>query len=96
MIYTASNLDLISVTIFHDFSYRELLVYRKTADEYYTEIQLREAVNNPSIVHFTTSFLSKRVWMIDCEHQYVDEWLMCKSISPWKENELWADNRPTW
>lgn len=84
-----------SVTIFYDFTYREMLIYRRPP-EFYSEEQIREATENPSIIHFTTSFLSKRAWMKGCEHQYVGEWLRYKKLSSWKDTPLWEDNRPQW
>lgn len=91
-----------SVTIFYDFTYKDMLVYRKPpmvyteGQRFYTEAQVREAVENPAIIHFTTSFKSKRAWMKGCKHRYVSEWLKYKEMSPWKETELWEDNRPQW
>lgn len=81
-----------SVTIFHDFNYQEILIYRKPPKEYYNEEQIRKAVEEPSIIHFTTSFLSKRPWIIGCQHRYVDVWLKYKEMSPWKSSQLWKDN----
>lgn len=91
-----------SVTIFYDFTYNEMLVYRRPPRTYtegqrfYTEAQVKEAVENPVIIHFTTSFKSKRAWMKGCKHKYVGEWLKYKRMSPWKDMELWEDNRPQW
>lgn len=84
-----------SVTIFYDFSYKEMMIYRKPP-KFYTEAEVREAVENPSIIHFTTSFLSKRAWMIGCRHLYAGEWMKYKAISPWSDESLWEDNRPLW
>lgn len=84
-----------SVTIFYDFTYKEMLTYRKPP-RFYTEGEVHEAVENPCIIHFTTSFLSKRAWMKGCEHQYVGEWLKYKGMSPWEDKPLWEDNRPQW
>lgn len=84
-----------SVTIFYDFTYKEMLIYRRPP-KFYTEEQVREAVVSPSVIHFTTSFLSKRAWMKGCKHQYVGTWLKYKQMSPWKNTELWDDNRPKW
>lgn len=84
-----------SVTIFYDFTYKEMLIYRKPP-KFYTEEQVNEAIANPSIIHFTTSFLSKRAWMKGCRHYYVDEWLKYKKMSPWSDKPLWDDNRTWW
>ena len=45
-----------SVTIFYDFTYKEMLSYRKPP-EFYPESQIREAIEKPVLIHFTTSFL---------------------------------------
>ena len=82
-----------SVTIFYDFSYSEMMIYRKPPKDYYTEEQIKIATEDPTIVHFTTSFLSKRPWVEGCKHRYVEEWLKYKKISPWKENALWNDEQ---
>lgn len=84
-----------SVTIFYDFTYKEMLIYRKPP-KFYSEEKVNEAVENPSVIHFTTSFLSKRAWMKGCKHRYADEWLKYKKMSPWKDEPLWEDNRPQW
>lgn len=84
-----------SVTIFYDFTYKEMMLYRRPS-KFYTEKQVKEAVENPVIIHFTTSFKSIRVWVKGCKHRYVNEWMKYKNMSPWKDNELWDDNRPVW
>lgn len=84
-----------AVTIYFDFTYKEMLTYRKPP-EFYSEDQIREAVENPSVIHFTTSFLSKRAWMKGCQHRYGGEWIKYKKMSPWKKTPLWEDNRPQW
>lgn len=85
-----------SVTIFYDFNYQEMLIYRKPPKGYYTEDEIRKATDAPSIIHFTTSFLSKRPWVVGCQHRYVDVWMKYKKLSPWKDAELWKDSRPQW
>ena len=84
-----------SVTIFYDFTYKEMMLYRRPP-YFYSKEQIKEAVDSPSLIHFTTSFLSKRAWMEGCKHRYAYEWLRYKEMSPWKETPLWKDNRPEW
>ncbi len=81
-----------SVTIYHDFNYDEMMIYRKPAEGFYGEDKIKEAVENPSIIHFTTSFLSKRPWVVGCQHRYVDMWLEYKKMSPWKDEPLWNES----
>lgn len=83
-----------SVTIFHDFNYDEMVLYRKPADGFYGQDKIKRAVEDPSIVHFTTSFLSKRPWVVGCQHRYVAAWRKYKRQSPWKDAPLWDDNTP--
>ena len=85
-----------SVTIFYDFSYKELLTYRKPIKGYYSEAEVKNAVEHPVIVHFTTSFLSKRPWVNGCEHKYCKQWRNYKETSPWRNDPLRDDNRNPW
>ena len=84
-----------SVTIFYDFNFKEMMIYRRPP-RFYTEKQMKEAVENPFIIHFTTSFKSVRAWVKGCEHRYADEWMKYKNMSPWNDRKLWDDNRPMW
>lgn len=77
-----------SVTIYYDFTYQEMMVYRKPS-EFYSEDMIKEAVEKPVLIHFTTSFLSRRPWVEGCKHQYVDVWLKYKNMTPWATNPLW-------
>lgn len=81
-----------SVTIFYDFSYKEMMIYRKPAKGFYSREEISRAVDDPSIIHFTTSFLSKRPWIVGCQHRYVDVWLKYKALSPWASLAPWDDN----
>ena len=81
-----------SVTIFYDFSYEEMMVYRKPVD-FYPREEIELAVREPSIIHYTTSFLSKRPWYEGCEHRYVAEWFKYKDMSPWSDKPLWTEKK---
>lgn len=84
-----------SITIFYDFTYKEMLSYRKPP-EFYSEMQIREAIEKPVLIHFTTSFLSKRPWIKGCRHKYVNEWVKYKKKSPWKDRDFWEDKISIW
>lgn len=81
-----------SMTVFYDFGYKDMMIYRRPP-EFYTEWQIEEAVENPVIIHYTTSFKSLRPWIKGSEHRCIEEWMKYKGISPWKNNELWDDKR---
>lgn len=76
-----------SVTIFYDFTYENMLVYRKP-QEFYSKEDIKEAVEHPVIIHYTTSFLSRRPWVEGSQHRYRNQWMYYKAISPWKEEPL--------
>lgn len=64
---------------YFEFSYTEWIKYRKPTSSYtekYTEPLIRDALENPVIVHFTSSFLNDRPWIIGSENPYTDDWLM--------------------
>lgn len=84
-----------SVSIFYDFSYQDMLIYRKPP-VFYTEEEIKQAVEEPAIIHFTTSFFSVRPWVEGCSHRYLDKWIAKKESGLWKENPLWEDSRPCW
>ena len=81
-----------SVTIFYDFSYEEMMVYRKPVD-FYPREEIELAVREPSIIHYTPSFLSKRPWYEDCPHRYDAELFKYKDISPWSDKPLWTEKK---
>ena len=81
-----------AVTIFFDFTYSEMMTYRQPP-KFYSPNEIKDAILNPVIVHFTTSIFSKRPWIMGCKHRYVNDWLECKMKSPWKDTPLWKDNR---
>lgn len=85
-----------SVTIFYDFNYKELLVYRKPVRGYYSASEVKKAIDHPVIIHFTTSFLSRRPWVKGCNHKYCELWRHYKELSPWRNEPLDDDKRPEW
>lgn len=82
-----------SVSIYYDFTYDEMLMYRKPP-KFYSREQLKMAVDDPSIIHFTTSFLSRRPWEEGCQHKYVGDWRKYKELSPWVDDPMWIYVKP--
>lgn len=82
-----------AMTIFFDFSYISMHKYRSPAIDYYSEEEIKEAVNAPTIIHFTSSFKSKRPWVKNCTHKYGCLYLYYKDMSPWKDTPLRNDPR---
>lgn len=84
-----------SVTIFYDFTYDEMMIYRRPP-KFYSREEVAKAIESPVLIHYTTSFLSKRPWIKGSKHKYVEHWIKYKKNSPWAEKELWDDNRQLW
>lgn len=82
-----------SVTIFYDFTYEEMLAYRKPVD-FYSKREVKQAVEYPVIIHYTTSFTSTRPWIEGSKHPYKDKWLYYKGRSPWADEPLWKPSKP--
>lgn len=68
----------------YDFTYDEMQIYRKPQFGYSKE-EWEKAVENPVIIHFTTSFLSIRPWYKGSEHPYAKIWQKYHQESPWKD-----------
>lgn len=79
-------------TAVYDFTYKDLMTFRKP-QKYYSELETETSKNDPSIVHFTTSFLSLRPWIEGCKHPFADEWLRYKTMSVWADAPMRKDER---
>lgn len=72
------------ITVAYEFSYDEILIFRKPSFLYSRDV-FEEGHKNPCIIHFTSSFLSYRPWFVECNHPYADEWKLVREKTPWKE-----------
>ncbi len=70
-------------TLAYDFTYEEMQIYRKPHFGY-TKKEWEEAVKNPAVVHFTTSFLSVRPWYKESMHPYAQKWKEIHGQTLWK------------
>lgn len=63
------------MTYLYDFSYEEMMLYRKP-DNYYSEEEIKKCIENPTIVHFSSSFGSSRPWntIENNKHPFFGEW----------------------
>lgn len=67
-----------------DFSYEEMLIYRKPQFGYEKDIW-EKAKKNPVTIHFTTSFLYIRPWFEGSKHPYAKIWKKIHDRTPWKD-----------
>lgn len=68
----------------YDFTYEEMLIYRKP-DFGYSKEEWEKAIEKPAIVHFTTSFLSIRPWYEGSKHPYAKQWKETHDETEWKD-----------
>ncbi len=83
----------------YDFTYEEMQIYRKPQFGY-RKREWEKAVENPAVIHFTTSFLSVRPWYEGSGHPYAKIWQEYHEESPWKDavyrkmkNRKWRDRK---
>lgn len=50
-------------------------------------------MNDPYLIHYTTSFLSLRPWVKGCKHRYVHLWFKYKYMSCWADMPLWENEK---
>ena len=54
-------------------------------DGVYTKEEIEAAKTHPVVVHFTSSFLSRRPWFEGSEHPYTKEWERVQAQTPWAD-----------
>lgn len=56
----------------------------------YTEEEFNKGIEDPTIVHFTSCFISEtRPWQKNDKHPYRDEFLKYRSMTKWRDEPLW-------
>ncbi len=75
------------MTIVASYSYKEIMTLRRPTN-YYSEMEIKKAVEKPLIVHFTTNMRTIRPWYYNSNHPRRYEFRKYMSISPWKDREL--------
>lgn len=58
---------------------------------YYTDEEIKDAVNNPVIIHFSYSIYG-RPWKEGCHHRYKELYLHYRKLSPWGGEPLEKNN----
>ncbi|MCC8050305.1 MAG: glycosyltransferase family 8 protein [Clostridiales bacterium] len=75
------------MTIVAAYSYQEIQTL-KNPTNYYTEAEIRKALENPVIIHYTTSMKVVRPWFSNTDHPFAGEWKKYFDLSPWKNRKL--------
>lgn len=82
--------NLTSLSIY--FTIDEVQVYRKPCF-HYSEEEMKEALDDARVIHFTSSFMDVRPWVEGSDHPYANQWRTIKNISMWKNQPIAKDNR---
>jgi len=75
------------ITVYCDYTYKELLTYRKPTGYFYSEDEVKVAVKNPYIIHYTKSMFTERPWIVNSNHKKKELWERYKGISPWRDKQ---------
>jgi Lipopolysaccharide biosynthesis proteins, LPS:glycosyltransferases len=75
------------MTIHIVYSHMEICQLRKPTN-FYSESELREAVANPKIIHYTTNMEIIRPWYSNTDHPLAGEFRKYMEMSPWKDMKL--------
>lgn len=78
-------------TACYDLGYNGLEACRKPVWAY-SRNEFEEGIEDPTVVHFTTCFMSgTRPWFKNDHHPYRDEFLEYRNLTGWKNEPLWDD-----
>lgn len=81
-------------TVCYDLGYDGLQACRKPVWAY-TRDEFERGIGDPTVVHFTTCFMSgTRPWFKVDHHPYRVEFLKYRSLTAWKDEPLWDDKTP--
>lgn len=75
------------MTIDFMYSHKEIVTLRKPVN-FYDENELKTAIVDPRIIHYTTNMRTIRPWYSNTNHPYAFRFMEYKMLSPWKEKEL--------
>lgn len=81
-------------TVCYDLGYDGLQACRKPVWAY-TKEEFNKGIDDPTIVHFTTCFMSgTRPWFKNDNHPFRGEFLKYRNLTAWKYEPLWDDKTP--
>lgn len=75
------------MTIASVFTYDEIALLRKPTN-YYSKKEMIKAINEPTIIHYTTNMLIIRPWYKNSNHPFSKDFQKYFSISPWSNREM--------
>lgn len=80
-----------AMTTYFTMSRNEIMQYYGMRD-YYSEVEIIEAIYNPVFIHYTPAFVN-RPWIKGCKHPLAARYHEYLMISPWKDSRPDEDKR---
>ncbi|MDR4983681.1 glycosyltransferase family 8 protein [Bacillus cereus] len=80
-----------AMTPFFTMSRNEIMNYYGIKN-YYSEVELREAMDAPVFIHYTPAFVN-RPWVKGCKHPLTGLYKKYLEMTPWKGSKQWKDRR---
>jgi lipopolysaccharide biosynthesis glycosyltransferase len=80
-----------AMSTFFTMSRKEMMQYYGMK-HYYSEFELKQAVNDPVIIHFTPAFVT-RPWVKGCKHPLASLYKKYLDMSPWRGKAMYEDRR---
>ena len=80
------------LTPLYEKRYDQIKEFYEITDNYYSNIEVQNAISNPVFVHFTASF-TKRPWIKGCTHPLKEKWDEYKQETEWKNQPDKPDDR---
>lgn len=77
--------DVMTIDVVH--THKEITTLRKPTN-FYSEQELRKAVESPAIIHYTTNMRVVRPWFNNTNHPFANEFKKYFEMSPWRSMEL--------
>lgn len=77
-------------TVLYEFSYNDMIRYRRPHKFYSKEI-VCDSLDNPVIIHFSGGTFSPRPWIEGCKHPKLNLWIRYKNNSPWSDFVLFQN-----
>lgn len=75
------------MTIATTYTYKEIIKLRNPTN-YYSEEELKSALANPTLIHYTTNMRTIRPWFSNTNHPLAGEFRKYLAMSPWAGKEL--------
>ena len=78
------------MTIHYFFNLHQINKYYRNHSDFYSEEEITQAKNKPTIIHYTPSFTT-RPWVKNCKHPLIDKYWEALANTPWKYEKLKTD-----